>query len=55
MEAVSKALVAIFAGIVGLLNAELIAANKPVLGFLNPWLYANPGMFNDITTGSNPG
>ncbi|KZV99716.1 hypothetical protein EXIGLDRAFT_745985 [Exidia glandulosa HHB12029] len=45
----------IFSGIIGLLNAELIAAGKPVLGFLNPWMYANPGMFNDITTGSNPG
>lgn len=46
---------AIFSGIIGLLNAELLAAGKPVLGFLNPWMYANPSMFNDITTGSNPG
>ncbi|KAJ7500360.1 subtilisin-like protein, partial [Mycena galericulata] len=29
-------------------------AGKPVLGFLNPWLYANPQAFNDITTGSQP-
>jgi tripeptidyl-peptidase-1 len=26
-----------------------------LLGFLNPWLYANPDMLNDVTTGSNPG
>ncbi|KAJ6606104.1 subtilisin-like protein [Mycena vulgaris] len=40
---------------IGLLNDELVAQGKPVLGFLNPWMYANPGAFNDITTGSNPG
>ncbi|KAI0085899.1 family S53 protease [Irpex rosettiformis] len=45
----------IFAGIVALLNDELLAAGKSPLGFLNPFLYANPGAFNDITTGSNPG
>jgi tripeptidyl-peptidase-1 len=42
----------IFASIVGLLNDELITAGKSALGFLNPWLYANPGAFNDITTGT---
>ncbi|KAI0795785.1 family S53 protease [Abortiporus biennis] len=45
----------IFASIVSLINDRLIAAGKPVLGFLNPFLYANPQAFNDITTGSNPG
>ncbi|KAJ6630312.1 family S53 protease [Mycena sp. CBHHK59/15] len=45
----------IFASVIGLLNDELLNAGKPVLGFLNPWLYANPGAFNDVTTGSNPG
>ncbi|KAF8531378.1 subtilisin-like protein [Gautieria morchelliformis] len=45
----------IFASTVSLLNAELLAAGKPVLGFLNPFIYANPGVFTDITTGSNPG
>jgi len=44
----------IFASIVGLLNDELITAGKSALGFLNPWLYANPGAFNDITTGTCP-
>ncbi|KAJ7490986.1 subtilisin-like protein [Mycena latifolia] len=45
----------IFASVIGLLNDQLITAGKPVLGFLNPWIYANPGAFNDITTGNNPG
>ncbi|KAF7294544.1 Subtilisin-like protein [Mycena indigotica] len=45
----------IFASVIGLINDRLLAAGKPVLGFLNPWLYANPGMFNDITSGTNPG
>lgn len=44
-----------FAGIIALLNDELIAAGQPVLGFLNPWMYANPQMFTDIVGGSNPG
>ncbi|KAK7024068.1 subtilisin-like protein [Favolaschia claudopus] len=45
----------ILASVIGLLNDQLISAGKPVLGFLNPWIYANPGAFNDITTGNNPG
>ncbi|KAJ6544649.1 family S53 protease [Mycena vulgaris] len=45
----------IFASVIGLLNDQLIAAGNAPLGFLNPWLYANPDMLNDVTTGSNPG
>ncbi|KAL0578129.1 hypothetical protein V5O48_003872 [Marasmius crinis-equi] len=45
----------IFASVISLINDRLIAAGRPVLGFLNPFLYANPGAFFDITTGSNPG
>jgi hypothetical protein len=45
----------IFAAVIALLNDELLNAGKPVLGFLNPWLYANPHAFNDIQTGNNPG
>ncbi|KAJ7650962.1 family S53 protease-like protein [Roridomyces roridus] len=47
-----------FAGIVALVNDRLIAAGKPVLGFLNPFLYttAGPeGAFTDITVGHNSG
>ena len=43
----------IFAGMIALLNDIRLEAGKPVLGFLNPLLYANPDIFNDITEGSN--
>lgn len=45
----------IFASVIALVNDQLLRAGKPVLGFLNPFLYANPSAFNDITTGNNPG
>lgn len=45
----------IFASIIGLINAELLAAGKRPLGFLNPWMYYNSWAFNDINNGSNPG
>ncbi|KAJ7242886.1 family S53 protease [Mycena haematopus] len=44
-----------FASVIGLVNDRLVAAGKPPLGFLNPFLYANPGMFNDVTLGHNTG
>jgi tripeptidyl-peptidase-1 len=39
-----------FAGLITRLN--VLRGGKP-LGFLNPWLYANPGMFTDVTVGTN--
>jgi len=45
----------IFASVIALLNNELISTGKPVLGFLNPWLYDNADAFYDITFGTNPG
>lgn len=46
----------LFAGIVSLLNDELLAAGKSPLGFLNPWLYSTAASaFTDITSGNNPG
>ena len=42
-----------FAGIVALLNDLRLQQGKPTLGFLNPFLYANPLAFNDVTTGSS--
>ena len=45
----------IFASIINLLNEERLQAGKKPIGFLNPVLYKNPGMFNDVTQGSNPG
>ncbi|KAJ7884567.1 peptidase S8/S53 domain-containing protein [Mycena olivaceomarginata] len=45
------------ASIIALINNRLLSVGKPVLGFLNPWLYASvtKGGFTDITEGSNPG
>ncbi|KAH8990011.1 subtilisin-like protein [Lactarius hatsudake] len=46
----------VVAGIIALLNDYQLSKNRPVLGFLNPWLYgAAQQAFNDITSGSNPG
>ena len=42
-------------GIFGLLNDIRYAANKPPLGFLNPFIYQNSDAFNDIISGSNSG
>ncbi|KAJ6467885.1 family S53 protease-like protein [Mycena sanguinolenta] len=45
-----------FAGIIALINDRLIAAQKPVLGFLNPFLYTKASSaFTDVTTGHNSG
>ena len=39
-----------------LLNDRLLAAGRPQLGFLNPFLYGPAvNAFTDITTGNNPG
>ncbi|KAK0186017.1 family S53 protease [Armillaria mellea] len=46
----------IFASIISLINDHLIEADRPVLGFLNPFLYSlNSLVFFDITTGNNLG
>lgn len=37
------------------INEERIAAGKGTIGFINPALYQNPGILNDITNGTNPG
>jgi len=44
-----------FAGIIALINDRLVAAGKPVLGFLNPFLYSSASAFTDITIGHNSG
>ncbi|KAF8197809.1 subtilisin-like protein [Mycena galopus ATCC 62051] len=46
----------IFASIIALINDRLLAAGKPVVGFLNPWLYnASSKAFTDISEGHNSG
>lgn len=42
-----------FAAMVSLLNEERLARGMPSMGYLNPWLYQNPDMFNDVTVGTN--
>ncbi|EFX02100.1 protease s8 tripeptidyl peptidase [Grosmannia clavigera kw1407] len=44
-----------FASILNLINEKRLAAGKTVIGFVNPVLYANPQVLNDIISGSNPG
>ncbi|KAE9386233.1 family S53 protease-like protein [Gymnopus androsaceus JB14] len=45
-----------FAAIIALINDRLIAAGKPVLGFLNPFIYSTASTaFTDITIGHNSG
>jgi len=43
------------AGIISMINENRLKANKPVLGFLNPWIYKNPQAFFDVTSGCNEG
>jgi len=41
----------IVAAVISRINEERMNAGKGPIGFLNPSLYANPEMFNDITSG----
>lgn len=45
----------VFASMITLINEKRIQAGKSRVGFLNPTLYANPKVMNDIKNGSNPG
>jgi len=38
-----------------LINQARLNAGKTAIGFVNPALYSNPGMLNDVTVGNNPG
>ncbi|KAF7350713.1 Family S53 protease-like protein [Mycena sanguinolenta] len=45
-----------FASIIALINDRLVAAGKPVLGFLNPFIYSTgSAAFTDILSGHNSG
>lgn len=44
----------IFAALINRIIDERIAAGKGPLGFINPTLYQNPQVLNDITSGKNP-
>jgi tripeptidyl-peptidase I len=55
LSAGTSASTPIFASVINLINEERLAAGLGPLGFINPALYANPGMLNDIVSGNNPG
>lgn len=44
-----------FASLLTLVNEKRLAANKSPVGFINPTLYANPQVMNDVTNGGNQG
>ncbi|TAQ88670.1 hypothetical protein B7494_g2997 [Chlorociboria aeruginascens] len=44
-----------FASLINLINEKRLRAGKSTVGFLNPVLYANSQVMNDITTGGNKG
>ncbi|KAH7346722.1 peptidase S8/S53 domain-containing protein [Rhexocercosporidium sp. MPI-PUGE-AT-0058] len=44
-----------FGSIVTLINGARLAIGKSSVGFMNPALYAHPGVLNDITSGGNQG
>ncbi|KAH8690679.1 peptidase S8/S53 domain-containing protein [Talaromyces proteolyticus] len=45
----------LFASVLTLLNEERLSVGKGPIGFINPVLYANPHVLNDITNGTNVG
>lgn len=55
LEGGTSAASPIFASIVNRIVEERIRAGKGPVGFINPVLYNNPYILNDITNGSNPG
>uniref|UniRef100_A0A7M5UVS3 Peptidase S53 domain-containing protein n=1 Tax=Clytia hemisphaerica TaxID=252671 RepID=A0A7M5UVS3_9CNID len=42
-------------GTISMVNEHRLNANKPVMGFLNPFIYKNPQAFYDVTSGCNEG
>lgn len=45
----------VFASIITLINSERMHAGKGPVGFINPVLYSNPDILNDVETGANQG
>jgi subtilase family serine protease len=53
---ISSAATPTAASVIALVNDALLAAGKPVLGFLNPWIYSvGNKAFTDVTNGSSIG
>ena len=49
----TSAVAPLLAGLLTRINQARGAAGRPPVGFINPLLYAHPGAFRDILTGSN--
>jgi tripeptidyl-peptidase-1 len=45
----------VFAGLITSINSFRLNAGKKPVGFINPVLYQHQEIYNDITTGNNPG
>lgn len=45
----------VVASMISLINNDRLAAGKSTVGFINPALYSNPNIFNDVVAGSNDG
>jgi tripeptidyl-peptidase-1 len=45
----------VWGAVVARLNEQRLASGKPPMGFMNPFLYSNPGAMNDVVTGDNSG
>jgi tripeptidyl-peptidase-1 len=54
-EAGISASAPVFASIITKINDERLKVGKRPVGFLNPVLYANPSVVNDIVSGFNDG
>ncbi|KAK5994176.1 Aorsin [Cladobotryum mycophilum] len=54
-EAGTSASTPIFAALINRIIEERIKVGKGPVGFINPVLYENPQVLNDITDGNNPG
>ncbi|KAE8354948.1 peptidase S8/S53 domain-containing protein [Aspergillus coremiiformis] len=55
LSAGTSASTPIFAAIINRIIDERLAVGKGPVGFINPVLYKNPSVLNDITNGINPG
>ncbi|HWX20677.1 MAG TPA: S53 family peptidase [Candidatus Binatia bacterium] len=49
----TSAVAPLFAGLLARINQQLAKLSKPPVGFMNPILYKNPGVFHDIVEGNN--
>lgn len=51
----TSASVPVVGSLLTLINEARFDLGKGSIGFINPTLYANPGLLNDVTRGGNPG